>query len=63
METEIDFLKLIVCTLRNIMLNGKMIMNSVRRRLWKKVVMVCFRILSHNLCGLTEEDHEKPHSG
>jgi hypothetical protein len=50
-EKQQACLKLIVPALRKVMLDGKMILSSLRKRLMKKVVMVCFRMLYSLKCS------------
>jgi hypothetical protein len=37
--------------------------NDELERMWKEAVMAEFKVLSWNLPGRTEENHEKPQSG
>jgi hypothetical protein len=43
--------------------NGRMTMNNELERIRKGVIVACFKILSKNMTGRTEENHEISHSG
>jgi hypothetical protein len=40
-----------------------MIMTDKLERMWKEVVMACFKTLKRDLLGGTEGNHEQPLSG
>jgi hypothetical protein len=44
-------------------LNKRLMVNNELERLWKEVVVVCCKVLSQNLRGVTEDNHGKPQSG
>lgn len=42
---------------------GRVFMNCEFVGIRKKVLMACFKVLSQHSPGVTEKNHDKPHSG